>query len=437
MTDILTVIEAQFIGGGSDKFYRAFAMNDEWVCQYGRNGTDGTLTKVKTDTARKRAEECARDQIDSKLKKGYIETINTTIDVTSTPVDFEDPGSLTNLADIARRRQAGGQPNAGITTARSAATVVDQTLPDQTDQVGMLLETMMGSRKATSADTDTSGIFRPMLATNPTGDQIQDMMADENVLAQFKYDGDRVLLEVVNGVVSAYNRNGVKKVSNISKAHTTALTALGRGRWVLDGEIVGRTLVLFDLACATDGERTWIDEQTGFQNRWEALDLIMAVLKPDSSMIQIAPIHDDEKTPGAKTALLKQAYAEKREGLILRERNGAYEQARRSAGVVKHKFTNEVDVFIREIDQTKQSVTMAVYDGIGITPVGKVSTNGHGIAGTGDLCIGNVWTVRFLYVNDPANPTMVQPRLVKHRRDKTAGECNIDQFKDAGTQRKV
>ena len=32
---------------------------------------------------------------------------------------------------------------------------------------------------------------------------------------------------------------------------------------------------------------------------------------------------------------------------------------------------------------------------------------------------------------------MVQPRIVRKRTDKTADECSIDQFADAGTNRDV
>ena len=41
------------------------------------------------------------------------------------------------------------------------------------------------------------------------------------------------------------------------------------------------------------------------------------------------------------------------------------------------------------------------------------------------------------HVLDPAEPTMVQPRIVRKRTDKTADECSIDQFADAGTNRDV
>lgn len=91
------------------------------------------------------------------------------------------------------------------------------------------------------------------------------------------------------------------------------------------------------------------------------------------------------------------------------------------------------EVCVQSVDPSKESVTLAVRDASGKERiVGNAST-----IGKGPLAAGDVVEARFQYVLDPSEPTMVQPRIVRKRTDKTADQCSLDQFADAGTNKDV
>lgn len=272
-----------------------------------------------------------------------------------------------------------------------------------------------------------------MLASVQPASVVESAMTDHGFVGQLKYDGDRVVVEVRDGQVTLLNRAGEAKVSNVGTAHSTPFTALGKGRWVFDGEVVGRTLVLFDMVLATDGTITFADEDMGFMGRYQALTVITSVLDLDPEAVVVAPVADDLDTEGAKADLLATAVEGKREGIVLRHREGPYEPGRRSTYLIKHKLIKDADVVVTALHPSKQSATLAVHDEDGnLVEVGAAST-----IGKGDVAVGDVWVVTFLYVIDPAHPRMFQPRLVTRRTDKAASECNLAQFADAGTVRSL
>lgn len=419
----ITVREATYVDprSGNDKFYRTFVFGSSWVSQYGRNGTLGTFTKAVDAGSPEAALTAADKKFDSKVKKGYNPTRQGTV-VSTEPIG-EDLAVLDVLAT-----QVGADTTHASEPVEAAA--VATTLDDVTDKVvdSLLAHDTAGWRNTTKDDTDPALPTRPMLASVVAPDEIDYAMTDPNWCAQLKYDGDRVVIEVRDGVVTALNRQGQAKTRNVGLAHTTPFTALGRGRWVFDGEVVGRTLVLFDLITATDGERTWADENTSFADRYYVLGIIAEALDLDPNAVILAPVADGID---AKADLLAQAVDCKREGIILRYNKGAYEPGRRSTYLIKHKLIKDADIIVTALHAKKQSATLAVYDADGeLVTVGAAST-----IGKGDVVVGDVWVVTFLYVTDPANPRMFQPRLVACRDDKTASECSIAQFADAGTDK--
>ena len=421
----ITVREATYIDprAGNDKFYRTFVWGSLWASQYGRNGTAGTFTKAVDAGSHEDALAAADKKFDSKIKKGYSPTRQGTV-ASAEPIG-EDLSVLDVLA-------AGvGEDTTHQSEPVKAATVAT-TLDDATDTVvqELLAHDTAGHRPATAEDTNPTLPTRPMLASVVDASEIDFAMTDPNWCAQLKYDGDRVVIEVRDGVVTALNRQGQAKTRNVGVAHTTPFTALGRGRWVFDGEIVADTLVLFDLITATDGDKTWADENTGFADRHYVLGIIAQALGLDPNDIIVAPVADGLE---AKADLLAQAVDCKREGIILRYNKGAYEPGRRSTYLIKHKLIKDADVVITALHPTKQSATLSVHDADGnLVTVGAASAIGKvGVE------VGDVWVVTFLYVTDPAHPRMFQPRLVACRDDKTAQECTIDQFADAGTDKRL
>lgn len=201
---------------------------------------------------------------------------------------------------------------------------------------------------------------------------------------------------------------------------------------MLDGEVVGRTLVLFDAVVMTDASATWVGPQTPFHQRYLALEALLGVLGTAADLV-LAPVADDMVTPGAKFDLLAEAVAQGHEGIILRDQDGRYEQGIRSTSMVKHKLVKDVDVVITSLHASKSSATLSVHDANGsLREIGAAST-----IGKGPVSIGDVWTVTYLYVIDSEDPRLYQPRLVRPRTDKAALECSIDQLAGAQTDKSI
>lgn len=430
------VREASYIDhhAGNDKFYRVYLFGNCWVAQYGRNGTLGSFTKVVEAASSEAAAKAASAKFASKVKKGYQPSRSGTVNV---PGQI-DPADLTVLDKAAQA--LGGDDGTSFTGAAdpvpAVALEIDAPrLPDLTESVAAALSDELTPWAAADTDMSPPLPVRPMLASVQPAETVEDAMYAQHWIAQFKYDGDRVVVEVADGQIRVLNRQGQPKVRNVGQSHLHPFTALHSGRWVFDGEVVGRTLVLFDLAAATDGTRTWVHEASGFDRRYAALAAIASALglplvadAEGDIPVVLAPI---AATWQAKEGFLTTAVDEQREGIILRHRAGTYESGRRSAMLVKHKLIKDADVVVTSLSPVKESAELAVYDEHGeLVRVGSAST-----IGKGEIEAGQTWVVTFLYVNDPAHPRLVQPRLVRRRTDKSARECGLGQFADAGTNK--
>lgn len=423
---IVSIREAAYIDprAGNDKFYRTYAFGTSFVSQYGRNGTAGTFTKPEVHESQQAAGAAAAKKFDSKVKKGYNPTRQGEV-----ATSLAEP---TNADLDALAEHIGADPTHDPGT--QGTEVVYQTtagdLPDATATVVAALDAAsVSSREAVTNDTNPSLPTRPMLASVLPAADVAAAMGSDRWVGQFKYDGDRAVIEVRDGAVTPLNRQGMAKVKNIGKAHIEPFAALGTGRWVFDGEVVGRTLVLFDLVFATDGHRTFVDEQTPFTVRYAALVAITATLGLVDGAFDIAPVATGSQD---KADMLTIAVADKREGLILRETGAGYEPGRRAATLVKHKLIKDADVVITALHVTKSSATLAVRDADGNEiQVGNASTIGKVGLDCKAPQVGQTWVVTYLGVTDPANPRLFQPRLVAHRTDKGAAECSVAQFADA------
>lgn len=430
----ISISEAGYIDprAGNDKFYRTFVFGSSWVSQYGRNGTLGTFTKVVELASPEAAQKAADAKFAAKVKKGYNPVRSGQVD-SSISIDQSNLMLLDELAGTLPL----GQSQTITTEPVNPVELGAQTAPSLTAAVRDKLETRFRGDTPTAEDLQPALPVRPMLASVQDQTTVDDAMQDHSWLAQFKYDGDRVVIEVTNGQIRVLNRQGQEKTRNVGTAHLHPFTALDEGRWVFDGEVVGRTLVLFDLITASDGTSTWSRENNTFLRRYCVLELIAGVLgirnaevAPEDAPVVLAPVAVGNK---AKLDYLTTAVRDQREGIILRHTDGPYESGRRSTTLVKHKLIKDADVIVTSQHASKDSVTLSVYNAAGqLQEIGAAST-----IGKGPVVLGEVWVVTFLYVADPAHPRLFQPRLVSRRDDKNAAECTLEQFADAGTNKLV
>jgi ATP-dependent DNA ligase len=260
-----------------------------------------------------------------------------------------------------------------------------------------------------------------MLAESISLGDLPTYIRDDQWVTQLKADGHRLLIRIEDGKVEALGRNGQAKVSGLSHKLLGQFEIFDKGLWVFDGELVGSQLILFDVVHAA----SYCDPATPFTERYRVLStLYKDVWKPDPAVIGLMPV---AVGPDAKLAMVRSAEQEQREGVMLRHVGGTYRGGGRSPQLLKCKFVKESDCIILRVgDDGKDNVTLALLDPANDTVVEVGRASAIGKRPKPEPL--DVWEVKYLYVVDPANPRLYQPRLVRKRTDKALAECLIDQI---------
>lgn len=403
--------EVQYVGGGSDKFYRVYVDGTAVSAQYGRNGTEGTFTPPKEYADEAAAMKAADKIVAGKMAKGYELTHEGVMAFDGPPGESDLDRGVRTLPDAGEQDLPQVREQSGVVLSVNAVEDIDETAMPR---VSAALEAAGMRRGAVGSHGPT----RPMLARTVPPQELGGLLRDDDWVVQPKLDGDRVCITVDNGVVSVLNRQGQPKVRNVSEDMIAPFRGLTEGRWVMDGEVVGRTMHLFDMPAAGG----FHDESAPFEQRAKALGTVLSTLSIDPAVVRPVATAAGE---GAKRQMLSDAKTGFREGIILRHKGAGYENGRRADTLLKHKLAREVDAYIVATGVGgKENAVLAVRRADGTEQiVGQVST-----IGKGDLKVGDVVEARFLNVADPSNPTLFQPRIMRKRTDKSAAECSIDQL---------
>jgi bifunctional non-homologous end joining protein LigD len=262
-------------------------------------------------------------------------------------------------------------------------------------------------------------------------DELERFLADDEMVAQQKIDGQRVLATVEeDGSVTATNRNGQR--TEVPEAVLAGLALLPLGT-VVDGELVGDitsgVLWLFDvLAVGGDDVR-----DRGFIERWSALE---GDLEPAlAGRTAILPVAIGAAT---KRLLHDRLRAASAEGMVFKHRDAPYTSGRPTAGGPqrKHKFIKSAEVVI--LENAGNAYLMGVYDGRTLVEVGKVfagTTNDSRAELDARLGVGQKPVVEVRYLYATAERQLYQPVFVGLRDDKDATGCGLDQL--VGTSRTV
>ena len=135
-----------------------------------------------------------------------------------------------------------------------------------------------------------------------------------------------------------------------------------------------------------------------------------------------------------KAALWAQVIGHGAEGVVLKHITGTYENSgTRSNWVLKCKVTRTIDcVVIDRNEGGSQNAVLALLRGNGLVRVGKCS-----MIGKPSASVGQVIEVEFLYVTDPNDPQLYQPRMKRMRTDKTPLDCDWGQLAGAVTDKGV
>jgi len=241
---------------------------------------------------------------------------------------------------------------------------------------------------------------------------LERFLADDQMIAQQKLDGIRVLVSVTPEGLVATQRDG--KVTQL--ASKTALSGLGylpHGT-IVDGEVMGDAYWLFDvLQLAGDDVR-----ERGYLERWELLENeLEPALSGDARVLTVAT---GKKQKRALHDKLRKANAE---GIVFKQRESPYASGRVMTQR-KYKFVKSADVII--VENAGNAYQMAVWDGSKLFEVGRVfagTTNATRKELDARLARGEkpVAEVKYLYATD--DHQLFQPVFVTIREDKIAKAC--------------
>ena len=362
MTNTVKSIELFFQEGSSDKVYNAQIVKDGDAytvsCQWGRRGASlqegSKAVRVPLAQAQKKFDSLVRE----KTGKGYQ--------------------AITTEQQPAAVAPPEGQGSGSKVTGKRARVGVKAQLAEAID--------------------DESGLVK--------------FLANDDIVAQQKLDGERVLVHVNAEELLVTNREGQKKSLDVSQF--AGLTYLPHGT-IVDGELLGGQYWMFDVL-AFAGEDV---KQRGYLERYEILDgEVEPALTGDMRVLPVAigkmakqKLHDNLRAANA-------------EGLIFKEREAPYTPGARGAAMRKFKFLKSADVVI--LENAGNAYLMAVYDGKKLFEIGKVfagTTNASRKSLDAALARGErpVCEVRYLYATD--GHQLFQPVFVNARDDKAAKEC--------------
>jgi len=285
-------------------------------------------------------------------------------------------------------------------------------------------------------------VIKPMKLTDVGPAAAESYITDPNFIMQQKMDGARVMLVWKDGV-AFWTNDGVKPLAfSAAKLKLPALNfelatlMEGVDHAIFDGELIIETGVfwVFDILAMEFKGETLIDLETmNLKQRIVQLAKFVSS-RPGGLFIPVPTAW----TESEKRELFEAINESGVEGAVSKDLRSMYipQDAKgrnfRTKEWVKHKLVKTSDVIVtgveRKFDEkgmvTHGSAKLSVYrgpDSSELVPVGNASLIGKELT----IETGSVVEISFLYWTGKA---VIQPRIMIQRFDKTADQCDLDQF---------
>lgn len=278
--------------------------------------------------------------------------------------------------------------------------------------------------------------MKAQLATPLEHVHVKQYVQSDQWWVEQKLDGQRFLLLVAEGEISAFNRNGVEMTLPDQIAADFVSFKTADTMWHFDGELVDGEYHIFDVLWAGDTCDGGMTDKP-FEQRRNRLEKIFSFWEPDHChLVRCA------KTETEKADLIVKLERECSEGAVLKKRTATYNvHGKRVKTWLKLKFVQCADVVVMELNRggKPQAVTIGM-----MRERVTFSNNGHRrlattvelleeVAGCKvpanlELEVGDVLEVRYLYATE--DNKLTQPIFVRKRTDKQPEECTMsDQMK--------
>ena len=274
--------------------------------------------------------------------------------------------------------------------------------------------------------------MKAQLATPLEHVHVKQYVQSDEWWVEQKLDGQRFLVLVAEGEITAFNRNGVEMTLPEQIAADFASFKTDDTMWHFDGELVDGEYHIFDVLWAGDTCDGGMTDKP-FEQRRNRLEKIFSFWEPDHChLVRCA------KTETEKADLVVKLERECSEGAVLKKRTATYNvQGKRVKTWLKLKFVQCADVIVMELERggKPQAVTIGMMQepNIWITNYDEADNKLVEVAGCKvpanlELEVGDVLEVRYLYAT--SDNKLTQPIFVRKRTDKQPEECTMnDQLK--------
>lgn len=262
--------------------------------------------------------------------------------------------------------------------------------------------------------------FIPQLLNPISEDEAMRLMADDRWAMQEKMDGERRAVHAVADSVTGINRKGLSVPLPQAIVDELQFIVANTGEILIDGEIVGDILWVFDLHIK--GKRLhalpWLGRIT------LAESILSCCLN-----IKTVPV---AVTPTEKRRLWDKVKAAHGEGVVFKLASGPVREGRPNTGGdwLKSKFTESASCCVIEANAGKRSVRIGLLDihpdaidGQQMIPVGNVTIPPNQAIPTA----GNIVEVGYLYAYPGGS--LYQPVYRGQRTDIDIGACTKGQLK--------
>lgn len=274
--------------------------------------------------------------------------------------------------------------------------------------------------------------MKAQLATPLEHVHVKQYVQSDEWWVEQKLDGQRFLVLVAEGEISAFNRNGVEMTLPEQIAADFVSFKTDDTMWHFDGELVDGEYHIFDVLWAGDTCDGGMTDKP-FEQRRNRLEKIFSFWEPDHChLVRCA------KTETEKADLVVKLERECSEGAVLKKRTATYNvQGKRVKTWLKLKFVQCADVIVMELERggKPQAVTIGMMQEPSIWVTNHddaanklVEVAGCKVPANLELEVGDVLEVRYLYAT--SDNKLTQPIFVRKRTDKQPAECTMnDQLK--------
>jgi bifunctional non-homologous end joining protein LigD len=232
-------------------------------------------------------------------------------------------------------------------------------------------------------------------------------------LAQIKYDGCRRLVSCKEGSVKGLNKKG--EVVQLPDSIILSLINLTKEGFVIDGEIIGEKLHVFDVLSFNEKDA----KKTSCEGR---LSLLKAMSFEFGQFIEIVK---SSYTKSEKQKMYDDLKDQNAEGIVFKLKISEYKAGRPASGgsALKHKFVKTASFIVANITKNKRSIGLEmlnennekVFLGKCTVPVNKDIPK-----------IGSVVEIKYLYCFK--NGCIFQPVFKEIRTDVDIEECLMSQL---------